>query len=111
VYGYDDLGRVVSQVYGDGTSESWVYKVDGELLTHTDQTGYLWLWGHDAESRPLLNLVYEPSGIAADDLLVLNGVGGWGSVQFRSHYDGLGRVWCHEAATSALPIDDVLTEV
>jgi RHS repeat-associated protein len=110
-YGYDDLGRLVSQTYGDLTTAAWTYNADGELLTHTDQTGYEWRWQHDAEGRPTATLVEEPTGLAADDKLVFNGLSGTGAAQFQWRYDDLGRVWCHEAANSALPIDDVLTEV
>ena len=50
----DALGRPISVVYPDGTSERWTYEEHGRRVTFTDRRGGIHLAEYDHEGRPLL---------------------------------------------------------
>ena len=64
-YAYDDLSRVISTEYPEGTTETSIYNGDGERTRFVNMAGTVLTWQYDAEGRPL-EMAVDHSGTGED---------------------------------------------
>jgi RHS repeat-associated protein len=65
-YGYDDMGRLVTTTYPDGTSEGATYDAEGRRLTSTDRGGRTTSYSYDNVGR-LLTTTYPDGGVVTNE--------------------------------------------